>query len=125
MARHHAVCRNSDSILMVFLRGLAPWLPCPWLQLSSSTGAPTAACTAPLPLQYGHKSYGRWLDVLRRLMVVDGTPIKRNQVMVMKLATQYDSQLLHLLPGPGGRSKISELMGTTQINPKVRCTCIS
>lgn len=51
-------------------------------------------------------------------MVVDGQPIKRNQMIAMQLITQYDEQVLSLMAGDEGAEQFKGLIRSERLSAK-------
>ncbi|KAG2491060.1 hypothetical protein HYH03_010506 [Edaphochlamys debaryana] len=69
-----------------------------------------------LILRYGDKQHAGWLELMGRVMVVDGQPIKRNQMVAMQLITQHDDEVLYMMSGEAGLEKLMGLLKSEKLS---------
>ncbi|KXZ52374.1 hypothetical protein GPECTOR_9g418 [Gonium pectorale] len=66
--------------------------------------------------RYGDKQHAGWLELLGKVVVVNGTPIKRNQMVAMQLISQFDDEVLALLPGDAGLEELRTLLSVERLS---------
>ncbi|GFR45996.1 hypothetical protein Agub_g7473, partial [Astrephomene gubernaculifera] len=73
-----------------------------------------------LIIRYGDKQHAGWLELLGKVMVVEGAPLKRNQMVALQLLTQYDETVLELLTGPdsGGLEELAALLASERLSAR-------
>ncbi|PNH09605.1 Inositol 1,4,5-trisphosphate receptor type 2 [Tetrabaena socialis] len=71
-----------------------------------------------LIIRYGDKEEAGWLELLSKVVVVDGTPIKRNQLLAMQLITESDADVLALMTGETGLDELKGLLGTERLTAR-------
>ncbi|EFJ39749.1 hypothetical protein VOLCADRAFT_121781 [Volvox carteri f. nagariensis] len=99
----------SDTVIALFINNLAD---------AATEGEKVIRKLIKLITRYGDKKHAGWLELLGKVMVVNGNPIKRNQMVAMQLITQYGEDTMLLLSGDAGLDELRKLLASERLTAK-------